>query len=87
MNLGGPRSPAIGQPISLDYESSKRVVLARIVGRIRLFETPRIDGRHLGHVLAGLRPVEVGRIAGQNDDAAGRIGPIWAPSSRSPSPL
>ena len=48
-------------------------MLTRIVVGIHVLETQRTDGRYLGHVFAGLRPVEVGRVAGQNDDAAGRI--------------
>ena len=34
---------------------------------------PMTNGRYLGDVLTGLCPVEVGRIAGQNDNATGRI--------------
>lgn len=48
------------------------ILLTRIVVGIHVLETQRTDGRYLGHVLAGLRPVEVGRVAGQNDDAVGR---------------
>src|SRR2546422_2153646 len=49
------------------------LVLTRIVGGIQVFEAQRTNGRYLGDVLTGFRPVEVGRIAGQNDDATGRI--------------
>ena len=44
-----------------------------IIGGIKVFEAQRTNGRYLGDVLTGFCPVEVGRIAGQNDDAAGRI--------------
>src|ERR1700722_10198716 len=58
-------------------KSSRRwgsaILLTRIIVGIHVLETQRTDGRYLGHVFAGLRPVEVGRVAGQNDDAAGRI--------------
>src|SRR5213594_2096404 len=49
------------------------LVLTRIVGGIKVFEAQRTNGRYLGDVLTGFCPVEVGRIAGQNDDATGRI--------------
>ena len=40
---------------------------------IQVFEAQRTNGRYLGDVLIGLCPVEVERIARQNDDATGRI--------------
>src|SRR5215471_3926411 len=47
--------------------------VSRIVLRVLVFEAQRPNGRYLSDVLAGLCPVEVPRIAGQNDDAAGWI--------------
>src|SRR2546430_762961 len=49
------------------------LVLTWIVGGIQVFEAQGANGRYLGDVLTGFCPVEVGRIAGQNDDATGRI--------------
>ena len=46
---------------------------AGIVAGIQVFEAQRTNGRYLGDVLTGLCPVEVGRIARQNNDATGRI--------------
>jgi len=50
-----------------------RVVVSRIRFRADVFKAKRPNRRHLRDVLTGFRPVEMGRIAGQNDDAAGRI--------------
>src|SRR2546430_14043969 len=61
------------QPVPRHRESLLVLVLTWIVGGIQVFEAQRTNGRYLGHVLTGFRPVEVGRIAGQNDDATGRI--------------
>ncbi|MGC1893699.1 MAG: hypothetical protein WA763_08410, partial [Pseudolabrys sp.] len=47
--------------------------MTRIVGGIQVFETQGTNGRYLGDVLTGLCPVEVRRIARQNDDTTGRI--------------
>src|SRR5882724_8992710 len=47
------------------------LVFTRIVGGIQVFEAQRTNGRYLGDVLTGFGPVEVGGIAGQNDDATG----------------
>src|SRR5438132_13320130 len=47
--------------------------LTRIVAGIQVFEAQRTDGRYLGDVLTGFCPVEVIRIAGQNDDVTGGI--------------
>jgi hypothetical protein len=47
--------------------------LTGIVAGIQVFEAQRTDGRYLRDVLTGFCPVEVIRIAGQNDDATGRI--------------
>jgi hypothetical protein len=60
------------EPRNLAEATGSAILLTRIVFGI-LLETQRTEGRYLGHVFAGLRPVEVGRVAGQNDDAAGRI--------------
>src|SRR6266480_7461818 len=49
------------------------LALTWIVGGIQVLEAQRANGRYLGDVFTGLCPVEVGRIAGQNDDATGRI--------------
>jgi hypothetical protein len=48
-------------------------LVPRIVFRIHVFKTERSDRAHLRHVFTGLRPVEVRRIAGQNNNAAGWI--------------
>jgi hypothetical protein len=47
--------------------------LTRIVTRIRVFDAQRTNGGYLGDVLTELCPVEVGRIAGHNDNATGRV--------------
>ena len=47
--------------------------VSRIVLRVPVFEAQRTNGRYLSDVLAGLCPVEVPGITGQNDNAAGRI--------------
>jgi len=47
--------------------------VSRIILRIPVLEAKRTNRRYLGDVFAGLRPMEVPRIAGQNDDAARRI--------------
>ena len=44
--------------------------VSRIVLRVPVFEAQRTNGRYLSDVLAGLCPVEVPGITGQNDDAA-----------------
>jgi hypothetical protein len=51
---------------------SCRNVPARIVAWIEVFEAQRSNGRYLSDVFTGLCPVEVERIAGQNDDAMQR---------------
>jgi hypothetical protein len=50
-----------------------RVAVSRIVSRGDVFKRERPNRRHLRDVFTGLGPVEVSGIAGQNDDAAGRI--------------
>src|ERR1700731_1302106 len=49
-------------------------LLAGIVIWIEIFEAKRPNRRYLRDVLARLGPMEVPGIAGQNDDAAGRVG-------------
>ena len=44
-----------------------------IVVSTEVFKSKRSNRRHLRDVLTGFRPVEMRRIAGQNDDASGRI--------------
>src|ERR1700730_1951583 len=60
----GPSPSGMGLP----------ALLPRIVIWIEIFEAKRPNRRYLRDVLAGLGPMEVPGIAGQNDDAAGRIG-------------
>jgi hypothetical protein len=49
------------------------ILPTRIVAGIQIFEAQGTNRRHLGDLLAGPCPVEVGRIARQNDDATRRI--------------
>ena len=49
------------------------IFLTRIVVRIQVVEAQRTDGRHLGDVLTGFCPMEMRRIAGQNNDTTGWI--------------
>jgi hypothetical protein len=56
------------QPNRGDSRSVSRIVL-----RVLVLEAKRTNRSYLGDVFAGLRPMEVPRIAGQNDDAATRI--------------
>jgi hypothetical protein len=65
-------SPGIGLHPGLD-DRLLAILLTRIVVKIQVFEAQRTDGRHLGDILAGFCPMEVRRIAGQNNDATGRI--------------
>jgi AcrR family transcriptional regulator len=46
----------------------------RIVVRVHVLEADRADGRHLRHVFARFRPVEVTGAAGQDHDGAWRVG-------------
>jgi len=48
--------------------------IAWIVVRVDIFQAERPVCGHLRDVFAGLRPVEVGSVARENDDSAGRIG-------------
>jgi hypothetical protein len=48
-------------------------MVSRIVVRVDVFKPKRPNRRHLRDVLTGFRPVEMGRIARQNDDASGRV--------------
>jgi hypothetical protein len=50
-----------------------RALVSRVVFQVQVFEAKRPNRRHLRGVLTRLCPLEVGRIAGQNDDASGRI--------------
>lgn len=50
-----------------------RVVISWIVVSTEVFKSKRPNRRHLGYVFTGFCPVEMGRIAGQNHDASGRI--------------
>jgi hypothetical protein len=49
------------------------VIASRIVFCAEVFKAKRPDRRYLRDVFTGFRPVEMGRITGQNDDATGRI--------------
>src|SRR3954447_8812572 len=49
-------------------------VASRIVLRIDVFNAEGPNRGHLRDVFAGFRPVEVGRVSRQHDDATGRIG-------------
>jgi hypothetical protein len=48
------------------------MVLARIVSGIEILKTKRSDRRYLRDVLAGLCPMEVRCVAGEDDHASGR---------------
>ncbi len=65
----------ISQYLGSQYLGSAKslllLVFTWIIGGIKVFEAQRTNGRYLGDVLTGFCPVEVGRIAGQNDDATG----------------
>ena len=50
-----------------------RLVVSWIVVRTDVVKPKRPNRGHLRYVLTGFRPVEMGRIARQNDDASGRI--------------
>src|SRR5262245_52326654 len=58
---------------SLAGDSNHGVAIPRIVFRVDILNAQGPNGSHLRDVLAGLGPVEVGSIAGQNDYGAGRI--------------
>ena len=51
-----------------------RLVVSRIVFRAEGFQSKRPHRGDLREVLAGFRPVEMGRVTGENDHGAGRIG-------------
>jgi GAF domain-containing protein len=51
-----------------------RAVVSRIVFRAQVFQSKRPHRSHLRDVLAGLRPVKMGRVAWENDHGAWRIG-------------
>src|SRR5271167_2406361 len=50
-----------------------RVAVSRIVFRTEVFQSKRPRRCYLRDVLAGFRPVEMGRVARENDHGAGRI--------------
>ena len=50
------------------------MAIPRIVFPIDVFKAKRPNRRHLRDVLAGFRPMEMGRVAGKNDHGAGWIG-------------
>ena len=50
------------------------MVVSRIVFRAEVFQSKRPHRGYLRDVLAGFRPVEMGRVARENDHGAGRIG-------------
>ena len=54
-------------------DTSLGVLVSRIVFRADVFKTKGPNGRYLYDVLTGFRPVKMGSVAGQNDDATGRI--------------
>src|SRR5580700_2863069 len=54
--------------------SGLRVLMARIVVCVVIFEAKRTDRRHLRDVFSGLRPMEMPGLAWKNDDASRRIG-------------
>ena len=47
------------------------IKLTRIVAEIHVIDAQRTDGRYLGNILTRLCPVEMGRVARQNDDTTG----------------
>jgi hypothetical protein len=51
-----------------------RAVIPRIVFRAKVFQSKRPDRCYLRDVLAGFPPVEMVRVARENDHGAGRIG-------------
>jgi len=51
-----------------------RVVVSRIVFRADVFKSKRSNRRQLRDVPTGFGPVEMERVAGQNDDGTGWIG-------------
>src|SRR3989442_5575150 len=67
----------ISQYLGSQYLGSAKslllLVFTWIIGGVKVFEAQRTNCRYLGDVLTGFFPVEVGRIAGQNDHGTGRI--------------
>jgi hypothetical protein len=47
--------------------------VTRIVAEIHVFDAQRTNGRYLSDILTRLCPMEMGSIAGQDDNATGRI--------------
>src|SRR5271156_3040590 len=65
-------------PFLMSLLASPKVIrlelVSRIVFRVEVFQPKRSQRGYLRDVLAGFRPVEMGRVAGENDHGAGRIG-------------
>src|SRR5215471_62872 len=57
---------------TLQLSGSGRMAQARIVSGIHILKTKRSDRCYLRDVLAGFCPVEVGRVAGEDDHASRR---------------
>src|SRR2546422_9111960 len=66
-------SQYLGSQYLATAKSLLLLVFTWIIAGIKEFEAQRTNGGYLGDVLTGFCPVEVGRIAGQNDDATDRI--------------
>src|SRR6202042_2900797 len=58
----------------LSRAGSSATVVSRVVFRVEVFESQRAYRGDLRDVLARLRPVEMVRVARENDHGAGRIG-------------
>src|ERR1700689_246063 len=65
-------------PFLMSLLASSKVIrlelVSRIVFRVEVFQSKRPQRGYLRDVLAGFRPVEMVRVAGENDYGAGRIG-------------
>jgi hypothetical protein len=51
-----------------------QIAVSRIVFRAEVFQLERPHRGYLRNLFAGFRPVEMGRVARENDHGAGRIG-------------
>src|SRR5262249_25614499 len=65
--------PCVAGAQSRECFAASRARIPRIVLRVQVFQAKRSNRGHLRNVFASLSPMEVPGIAGQNDDAAGRI--------------
>src|SRR6516162_10394956 len=65
--------PCVTGAQSRERFAASRALIPGVVFRVQVFKAQRSNRGHLRDVFAGLRPMEVPGIAGQNDDAAGRI--------------